>query len=113
MTHPAVRDAVVVGRPDRQYGEVPVAYVVAAGEQTEEALTDDLHRHAAAQVSPYKVPVAVRVVEALPRNANGKINRQALRNQEAHHGNHDVSPAADAAHAARDRALPHAVARLD
>lgn len=100
MTHPAVGDAVVVGRPDSRYGEVPVAYVVADGEGTEEDLIGSLHHYAAERLSAYKVPVDVKVVEALPRNANGKINRQVLRSQEIQHGNNELSSASDTADAA-------------
>jgi acyl-CoA synthetase (AMP-forming)/AMP-acid ligase II len=89
LTHPAVRDAVVVGRPDSRYGEVPVAWVVADAEEPEAAFIDSLHNHAAAQLSPYKVPVDVKVVEALPRNPNGKINRQVLSSQEARFDGND------------------------
>jgi acyl-CoA synthetase (AMP-forming)/AMP-acid ligase II len=82
LTHPAVRDAAVIGRSDDQYGEVAVAYVVADGTWVEGDLAQCLHDYAAARLSAYKVPVDCVRMEALPRNANGKINREALRRQE-------------------------------
>ncbi|MGI8687285.1 MAG: AMP-binding protein [Thermomicrobiales bacterium] len=83
LTHPAVRDAAVIGRPDAQYGEVAVAYVVADEAWSRDDLVQCLHHYAAARLSAYKVPVDFVRVEALPRNPNGKINREALRTQEA------------------------------
>jgi acyl-CoA synthetase (AMP-forming)/AMP-acid ligase II len=83
LNHPAVRDAVVVGRPDSRYGEVPVAYVVAEATGPVEEFIACLYRHASAQLSHYKVPVDVKTVATLPRSPNGKINRRALSRQEA------------------------------
>lgn len=83
LTHPAVRDAAVIGRPDAQYGEVAVAYIVADGTWSQDDLARCLHHYAAARLSAFKVPVDAVRVEALPRNPNGKINREALRRQEA------------------------------
>ena len=72
-----VLDVAVVGRPDPLLGEVPVAYVVLyPGTQlTEEALLE----HCRAHLAPVKVPVALTVVDALPRNPVGKIDKPALR----------------------------------
>ncbi len=72
--HPAVRDAGVVGRPDPRRGEVPVAYVV--GEDPR-----DLIEFVNARVAPHKALHDVRVVGALPRAPNGKLQRRALREQ--------------------------------
>lgn len=83
LTHPAVRDAAVIGRPDAQYGEVAVAYVVADSGWPRDDLARCLQRYAAERLSAYKVPVDFVNVESLPRNPNGKINREALRMQEA------------------------------
>jgi long-chain acyl-CoA synthetase len=69
---PGVREAAVVGRPDHRLGEVPVAFVV--GEAAEEAM-DAACR---AELAPYKVPVAYRRVEALPRSEVGKLLRRRL-----------------------------------
>ena len=79
----AVRDAVVVGRPDSVLGQVPVAYVIpvrapgtADGLQH---LLDVLAARCAAELSRFKRPEAVYVVDELPRAATGKIQRYRLR----------------------------------
>jgi acyl-CoA synthetase (AMP-forming)/AMP-acid ligase II len=79
----AVRDAVVVGRPDPILGQVPVAYVIpvqgpetAAGLQH---LLDVLAARCAAELSRFKRPEAIYVVDDLPRTATGKIQRFRLR----------------------------------
>jgi long-chain acyl-CoA synthetase len=75
LLHPSVRDAGVVGEPDDRLGEVPVAYVVTDGEVADAALTALCREH----LVPYKVPVAFRRVEEIPRTEVGKIRRRALR----------------------------------
>ena len=78
----AVRDAVVVGRPDPVLGQVPVAYVIPARDPATadslQALLDQLTARCAAHLSRYKQPQAIYVVEDLPRAATGKIQRAVL-----------------------------------
>ncbi|MFC4036193.1 class I adenylate-forming enzyme family protein [Streptomyces polygonati] len=75
MTHPAVRDAAVVGIPDEDYGEIPLAYVVA--EEATDART--LLAHLAGTLAPYKRPRRVEFIEQVPRNPAGKIIKKQLR----------------------------------
>ncbi|GAA1951329.1 acyl--CoA ligase [Nocardioides panacihumi] len=75
--HPAVREAAVIGAPDPVWGEIVVAYLEAApGEVIDIALVE---AHCAAHLSGYKRPVGFRVLDALPRNALGKVAKPALR----------------------------------
>ncbi len=79
----AVRDAVVVGRPDPILGQVPVAYVIPAhGPETAaglQHLLDVLAARCSAELSRFKRPEAIYLVEDLPRAATGKIQRFRLR----------------------------------
>jgi acyl-CoA synthetase (AMP-forming)/AMP-acid ligase II len=82
IADPAVRDAVVVGRPSPILGQVPVAYVIPAVEPaTAERLQDllsQLNRRCAAELSRFKVPEAIYVVQDLPRAATGKVQRHRI-----------------------------------
>ena len=73
--HPAVREAAAVGVPDRIWGETVALCVVARSPVTEEELVTFCREH----LSPFKVPQRVKFVEELPRNAVGKVTRNALR----------------------------------
>ncbi len=81
-----VRQAAVLGVPDEQTGEAVVAYVVPeAGESggpDAEALVSAVRSAAAEQLAPYKRPVRVEVVTALPRTVTGKIRKGVLRGAE-------------------------------
>ena len=73
-SHPAVRDACVVGRPHAELGEVPVAFVVGqAGKEDVDRLLENRG------LAHYKWPVAVINVEELPLSGPGKVNRKSLR----------------------------------
>nr|WP_317893226.1 class I adenylate-forming enzyme family protein [uncultured Sphingomonas sp.] len=76
--HPAVTDCALVGIPHRTLGEQPAAVVhLAPGTHADEA---ELQAWVRARLAAFKVPVAIRFVEAtLPRNPNGKILKQTLR----------------------------------
>ncbi|OFW00652.1 MAG: long-chain fatty acid--CoA ligase [Acidobacteria bacterium RIFCSPLOWO2_02_FULL_68_18] len=70
-THPAIAECAIVGIADEQWGE---RVAVAVELQSAAALSlPELQDWAKARLAPYKVPRALRVVEALPRNAVGKI----------------------------------------
>jgi fatty-acyl-CoA synthase len=73
--HPDVADVAVVGVPDERWGEVGVAFVVAAREVGETELIE----HCRARLAHYKVPKRVRFVEALPMSAMNKVLKDELR----------------------------------
>jgi acyl-CoA synthetase (AMP-forming)/AMP-acid ligase II len=75
LTHPAVVDAAVLGRPDPTHGEVPVAVVV----PRVPVEPDELLAFVAERVSAYKRLRAVRFADSLPRTPSGKLLRRALR----------------------------------
>ena len=73
---PGVRDAAVAGVPDDRLGEVPWAFLVVAPGAA--AGIDAVRAWCRDRMAPYKVPVGVTVVDALPRNEIGKLLRQDL-----------------------------------
>ena len=75
LEHPAVAEVAVVGEPSDEWGELVVAVVVPA---TADRDPDALVAFAAEHLAPYKCPRQVRYVDALPRNALGKVVRADL-----------------------------------
>ncbi|MEV5817626.1 acyl-CoA synthetase [Micromonospora haikouensis] len=73
LAHPGVREAAVVGTPHPDLGQQVTAYVVGDGVDGPE-LIDFVAR----QLSAHKRPREVRLVEALPRNALGKVQKARL-----------------------------------
>ncbi|GAA4723707.1 AMP-binding protein [Phytohabitans rumicis] len=73
LSHPAVREAAVVGVPHDDLGQEIVAYVVADG-----VGADELIGFVATQLSVHKRPRRVRFLDALPRNDMGKVQKQRL-----------------------------------
>jgi O-succinylbenzoic acid--CoA ligase len=74
---PAVRSACVFGVPDPEWGEVVAVAVVPAAEYEARrgASLDDAIRAAAAALAPFKRPRLIAEVDAVPLNANGKVDR--------------------------------------
>jgi malonyl-CoA/methylmalonyl-CoA synthetase len=72
--HPEVEDAAVVGTPSPEWGELVTAYLVSRRELG----LDEVRRHCAALLAPYKHPRRVHRVAQLPKNALGKLQRQRL-----------------------------------
>lgn len=78
--HPAVRDVVVVGRPDPEWGEIVVAVVVPRGDG--EVTLGALRDFAKERLPAYAAPRAVELVSRIPLLPNGKPDMVALKNQD-------------------------------
>ena len=72
-----VLECAVVGEPHAVLGEVPVAYVVTYPDVTVRA--DELLAHCRTHLTRVKVPAAIHLIAALPKNPVGKIDKPALR----------------------------------
>ena len=75
---PGVGDAAVIGVPSEKWGESALAIIVRKDPALEEKTVIE---HCNGKLARYKMPVAVRFVDAIPRNASGKILKRDLRLQ--------------------------------
>jgi fatty-acyl-CoA synthase len=75
----AIAEAAVIGIPSEQWGETGMAIIaVKPGHTLSEA---EIHAHCETNLARFKRPRLIRFVDALPRNATGKIHKPTLRQQ--------------------------------
>ena len=80
LEHPAVRECGVVGRPDTEAGEIPVAFIALRdGFATGKKMEEELCGFVAERLTRYKQPREVHFVEVVPKTTSGKILRRELR----------------------------------
>ena len=80
VSHPAVAEAAVVGRPDALKGEAIVAFVsLEGGRQGDPELMGELRQHVGVEIGPIARPDEIRFSDALPKTRSGKIMRRILR----------------------------------
>jgi len=79
LDHPAIAEVSVIGTADEKWGEVPVAVVVlkSSASASELEIIDFLRP----KINKIKLPRQVMFVEALPRNAYGKVLKLELQHQ--------------------------------
>ena len=80
IQHPDIAEVSVVGRPDRQWGEVVVAYLVLRGAAELDAAA--LGEFCGERIARFKRPKHYRIVAALPKNNYGKVLKKTLREME-------------------------------
>jgi acyl-CoA synthetase (AMP-forming)/AMP-acid ligase II len=80
LRHDAVSAVAVVGRPDPEWGEAVIAFVVAA-EPASPPSAEELDELCLAHIARYKRPKGYRFVESLPTNNYGKVVKRDLREQ--------------------------------
>src|SRR6185436_1700535 len=80
VSHPAVAEAAVVGRPDELKGQAITAFVsLEAGRQASDALKKTLREHVAKEIGAMAKPDDIRFTDSLPKTRSGKIMRRLLR----------------------------------
>ncbi|MBE9118525.1 acetate--CoA ligase [Lusitaniella coriacea LEGE 07157] len=80
VSHPAVAEAAVVGKPDEVKGEDVFAFVTLEGEyEGSETLVRELKQHVVQEIGAIARPGEIRFTDALPKTRSGKIIRRVLR----------------------------------
>lgn len=79
--HPKVAESAVVGKPDHSRGEIPKAFVVP--KEGETIVPREIILHCKEKLANYKVPKEVAIIDQLPRNSTGKVDKKMLREGEA------------------------------
>ncbi len=95
VKHPAVANAAVVPKPDRERGALVKAYIVLAADfiaenevsisargTFEQDLTAQLQQHVRTRLAPYEYPKEIEFIDQLPMTTTGKVQRRVLRLQE-------------------------------
>jgi acyl-CoA synthetase (AMP-forming)/AMP-acid ligase II len=77
--HPAVLEAAVFGVPDARWGETVVAAVAVSEGDAADSVSDDLMSWCRERMAHFKCPTRVELLDALPRNATGKVLKTQLR----------------------------------
>ncbi|HMV86873.1 MAG TPA: acetate--CoA ligase [Blastocatellia bacterium] len=80
VSHPAVAEAAVVGRPDELKGQAVSAFVtLESGHHASDELKEELRRHVAKEIGAMAKPDDIRFTDMLPKTRSGKIMRRLLR----------------------------------
>ena len=88
VKHPAVANAAVVPKPDKERGNIVKAFIVLVpgtprGPDADRLLIAALQEHVRGKLAPYEYPKEIAFIDALPMTTTGKVQRRVLRLQEA------------------------------
>ncbi|MCP3952413.1 MAG: AMP-binding protein [Desulfobacterales bacterium] len=83
MSHPAVMQAAVIGKPDELRGEIVKAFILtSAGTEQNESLKNELKQHVKSRLAAHEYPREIEFIDELPMTTTGKVRRIELRNHE-------------------------------
>ena len=83
MTHPAVAQVAVIGKPDELRGEIIKAFIIAkAGTQPDDDLGDTLKQYVKTRLAAHEYPREIEFIDTLPMTTTGKVRRLELRERE-------------------------------
>ncbi|HFD7915344.1 TPA: long-chain fatty acid--CoA ligase, partial [Legionella pneumophila] len=74
--HPAINAAAVIGVPDEEEGEVPIAFVVV--KKSNQLTKEELYSFLFEQIAQYKIPAKIYFIDEMPLTNSGKINHKKL-----------------------------------
>jgi bile acid-coenzyme A ligase len=77
LDHPKIKDVVVVGLKDEEWGR-RVHAIIEPANAADPPTVDEIRAYAKSRLHPFKVPKSIELVEAIPRSAAMKVNRAAL-----------------------------------
>ena len=88
VKHPAVANAAVVPKPDKERGNIVKAFIVLVpgtprGPNADRLMIAALQEHVRGKLAPYEYPKEIAFIDALPMTTTGKVQRRVLRLQEA------------------------------
>ena len=78
LSHPDITDVAVVGLPDVTWGQRVAAVVVLRPDVTTSLTLEELRTWGTDHMAGYMMPTVLKVLDAMPRNAMGKINKKNL-----------------------------------
>lgn len=78
--HPNIREAAIIGYPDEKWGE-SIKAVISLKDTSSPFTIEDIQQFLDGKIARYKMPKKIEIVDALPRNATGKILKTVLRKE--------------------------------
>jgi fatty-acyl-CoA synthase len=77
--HPEIAEVAVLGLPDAQFGEIVAAWIVPRAGASPSA--ESIVTYCRGQITHYKIPERIAIVESLPRTVTGKVRKHGLKTQ--------------------------------